>query len=35
MPRKVKCLLMIIKSRISVKPILKMKNGEEIPYVTE
>ena len=23
------------KSRISVKPILKMKNGEEIPYVTE
>ena len=23
------------KSRVSVKPILKMKNGEEIPYVTE
>ena len=23
------------KSRISVKPILKMKNGEKIPYVTE
>ena len=23
------------KSRISVKPILKMKNDEEIPYVTE
>ena len=23
------------KSRISVKPILKMKNGDEIPYVTE
>ena len=23
------------KSRISVKPILKIKNGEEIPYVTE
>ena len=32
MQKKVKCLL---KSRISVKPILKMKNGEEIPYVTE
>ena len=23
------------KSRISVKPLLKMKNGEEIPHITE
>ena len=32
MPKKVKCLL---KFRISVKPILRKKNGKEIPYVTE
>ena len=36
MPRKVKCLLLIINlERTSGKPILKMKNDEEIPYAHE
>ena len=30
-----KSQMLTYKSRISVKPILKMKNGEEIPYVTK
>ena len=33
--KKIQILTFDPKSRTSVKPILKMKNGEEIPYVTE